>query len=339
MATIGSSFFDLIDLHKMKGEDGIAAVIEMLKENNAILDDAMAVECNMGTSHRTTIRTGLPSVTWGRFYKGVPNTKSTTAQVDDTTGFVEALSGVDTRLLQISGNPNAIRLSEAQAHLEAIAQEIAATLIYGNDNTSPEEFTGFAPRFNSTTAANGGQIISAGGTGADNTSAWFVTWSDNACHMLYPSGTAAGVVREDKGEQRVLDGSSNAYYQMEEMFTQHAGLTVRDWRQVARVANIDASDLAAGTVDIYAFMRQAFWKIRKHRIGSGVAQAIYCNSDVLEALDADSTPTTSSITAGTTRESYVRLRPTEIDGFEVMSYRGIPVRQVDAILNTEAQVT
>ena len=32
MATIGSSFFDLIDLHKMKGEDGIAAVIEMLKE-------------------------------------------------------------------------------------------------------------------------------------------------------------------------------------------------------------------------------------------------------------------------------------------------------------------
>jgi hypothetical protein len=67
--------------------------------------------------------------------------------------------------------------------------------------------------------------------------------------------------------------------------------------------------------------------------------AIYCNSDVLEALDADSTPTTATISAGTTRESYVRLRPTEIDGFEVMSYRGIPIRQVDAILNTEAVVS
>ena len=61
--------------------------------------------------------------------------------------------------------------------------------------------------------------------------------------------------------------------------------------------------------------------------------AIYCNADVLEALDADSTPTT-----GTTA-SFVRLQPTEVDGFEVMSYRGIPVRQVDAILNNEAQIT
>lgn len=332
MATIGNTFFDLIDLHKLKGEDGIATVIEMLKENNAILDDAMAVECNMGTSHRTTIRTGLPSVTWGKFYQGIPNTKSTTAQVDDTTGFVENLSSVDKRLLDISGNPSAVRLSEATAALEAIAQEVAATLIYGNDNTAPEEFTGFAPRYNDTSAANGDQIVDAGGTGSDNTSAWFVTWSDNACHMLYPSGTSAGVSRQDKGEQRVLDGSSNAYYVMEEMFTQHAGLTVRDWRFNSRVANIDVSNLAAGSVDIYKFMRQAFWKIKQHRTAGG-RQAIYCNADVLEALDADSTPTTG------TSASFVRLQPTEVDGFEVMSYRGIPLRQVDALLNTEAQVT
>lgn len=333
MATLGASFFDLIDLYKMQ-EDGqaIATVIEMLKENNAILDDAMTQQCNMGTIHRTTIRTGLPTVTWGQFYQGIPNSKGTTAQVDDTTGFVEMLSTIDERLLDISGNPNAVRLSEANAAIEAISQEVAATLIYGNDNTAPEEFTGFAPRFNSLSAANGGQIADAGGTGADNTSIWFVTWGDSQCHMLYPSGTAAGVSRVDKGSQRVLDGSSNAYYAMEESFTQHAGLTVRDWRQVARVANIDASLLAAGSVDIYAFMREAFWNLKKHRV-SGARMAIYCNSDVLAALDADSTPTTG------TSASYVRLSPTEVDGFEVMGYRGIPVRQVDAILNNEAQIT
>jgi hypothetical protein len=332
MATLGSTFFDLIDLHKSKDNGDIATVIELLKENNAILDDAITMECNQGTKHRTTIRTGLPAVTWGQFYKGVPQSKSTKAQVDDTTGFVEGLSTVDKRLLDISGNPNAVRLSEATAFLESIAQEVAATLIYGNDNTAPEEFTGFAPRFNSTTAVNGGQIVNAGGSGTDNTSCWFTTWGDNFCHMLYPTGTAGGVMREDKGEQRVLDGSSNAYYVLEEMFTQHAGLTVRDWRQVSRVANIDVSALAAGSVDIYKFFRQAFWKLKKHRV-SGGRLAIYCNADVLEALDADSTPTTGTST------SYVRLRPMEVDGFEVMSYRGIPVRQVDAILNTEAVVT
>lgn len=339
MATIGSSYYELIDHYKRTDESGqVATIIELLKENNAILEDAMAVECNMGTKHRTTIRTGLPSVTWGRFYKGVSQTKSTTAQVDDTTGFVEALSSVDKRLLDISGNRNAVRLSEAQAHLEAMSQEMAATLIYGNDNTAPDEFLGFAPRFNSLSAANGDQIVDGGGSGSDNTSIWFVTWGDNQCHMLYPQGSQAGIDRQDMGTQRVLDSNSNPYYVEEEMFTQHGGLTVRDWRYVARVANIDVSDLQAGNVDIYALLRKAFWKIKQHRL-PGARYAIYANADVMEALDADSTPTTATITGGTTRESYVRLRPTEVDGFEVMSYRGASLRQVDAILNTEAQVT
>ena len=338
MAVIGESFFDLIDLHKRQENDEIATIIELLKEENPILDDALTVECNKGTSHSTTIRTGLPSVTWGKFYSGIPNVKSTTAQVEDTTGFVEALSSVDERLLEISGNANAVRLTEAQGVLEAISQEVASTLIYGNDNTAPEEFTGFAPRFNSTSAANGDQIVSAGGSGSDNTSVWFVTWGDRMAHLLYPKGTQGGVMREDMGRQRVLDDSSNAYYVQEEMFRQHCGLSVRDWRYVARVANIDVSDLAAGSVDIYKFMRQAFWKLKSHRVPGG-RQVIYCNSDVLEALDADSTPTMGTITAGTTRESYVRLRPTEVDGFEVMSYRGIPIRQVDAITNAESVVS
>ena len=332
MATLGSSFFDLIDLYKRQDDTRqIATVIEMLKENNAMLDDAIAMECNQGVSHRTTIRTGLPAVTWGKFYKGISQSKSTTAQVDDTTGFVEQLSSIDTRLLDISGNPNAVILSEAQASLEAISQEVAAKLIYGDDNLDPEQFTGFAPRFNSLSAANGGQIVDGGGAGADNTSIWFVTWGDNQCHMMYPSGTQGGVKREDKGEQRTLDASSNPYFVKEELFSQHAGLTVRDWRQVSRVANIDVSLLAAGSVDIYSLMRKAFWKLKSHRV-SGGRMAIYCNSDVLEALDADSTPTTG------TSASFVRLQPTEVDGFEVMSYRGIPVRQVDAIANDEALV-
>lgn len=332
MATLGSSYFDLIDLYKSQDESRqIATVIEMLAENNAILDDAMAMECNNGSKHLTTIRTGLPAVTWGKLYQGIPNTKSTKAQVEDTTGFVEGLSTIDSRLLKLSGNEAALRLSEARSFLESMSQEVASQIIYGNGTTEPEKFTGLAPRFNDLGAVNGGQIVDAGGTGADNTSIWFVTWSDDTCHLLYPEGTSAGVSREDKGEQRVLDGSGNAYYVKEECFTQHVGLTVRDWRQVARVANIDVSDLQAGSVDIYKYMRQAFWKLKKHRI-SGGRIAIYCNADVLEALDADSTPTTS------TSATFVRLTPTEVDGMEVMSYRGFPVRQVDAILNNEAQI-
>ena len=335
MATIGNNFLDLIDILKRSDSEGdltIATIIEMLAETNSMLDDAMTVECNMGTKHRTTIRAGLPSVTWGQLYQGIPESKSTTTQVDDTTGFLEGLSTVDKRLLDLSANAGAVRLSEARGFLESLSQEMANQLIYGNVATDPEKFTGFAQRFNSLTAGNGGQIADAGGTGSDNTSVWFVTWSDESCHMIHPTGTPAGLSREDKGEQRVTDGSGNAYYVMEELFRWHAGLTVKDWRRVSRVANVDVSNLQAGSVDIYKFMRQAFWKLKSHRVPNG-RMAIYCNSDVLEALDADTTPTTS------TSASFVRLRPTEVDGREVLGYRGIPVRQTDAITGTEAQIT
>lgn len=336
MATIGSNYYDLVDHLKRTDQNSqIATIIELLMETNSILQDAMTVECNKGAAHLTTIRTGLPSTTWGQLYQGIAQSKSTTAQVEDTTGFLEALSTIDVRLLDISDNEAAVRLSEASAFLEALSQDMASTLIYGNAATDPEKFTGLAPRFNSSTAGNGGQIVKAGGSGSDNTSVWFVTWSDTACHMIHPKGTSAGIDRQDKGEQRVSDASGNPYYVKEELFRWHAGLSVRDWRQVVRICNIDVSDLQAGSVDIYKFFRQAYWKWRKINDNARTKSrmAIYCNADVLEALDADSTPTTS------TTASFVRLRPMEVDGAEVMSYRGIPVRQVDAITNTEAAVS
>lgn len=332
MATIGNTYYDLID--QFKGQEA-GSIIEMLMLTNSMLEDAMTREANKGSSHLTSIRTGLPAVTWGQIYKGIPQSKSTKTQVEDTTGFCEGLSTIDKRILDLSDNEAAERLSEAEGFLESLSQEMASTLIYGNVATEAEKFTGFAPRFNSLTAGNGGQIVDAGGTGSDNTSVWFITWSDSASHMIYPKGTQAGIERDDKGEQRVLDGDSNPYYVKEELFRWHAGLSVKDWRQVVRVANIDVSDLQAGTVDIYKFFRQAYWKWRKINDSSRnkARMAIYCNADVLEALDADTTPTSS------TTASFVRLSPTEVDGKEVMGYRGIPVRQVDAILNTEAQIT
>jgi hypothetical protein len=333
MATLGATFFDLIDLYKSENPDGtIADVIEMLMEMNPILDDALAVECNDGTKHQTTVRTGLPSVAWGKLYQGIPQSKSTKAQVTDTTGFAEGLSTVDKRLLKLSGGKEgAIRLSEAQSFLESMNQEIASKIFYGNTASDPEQFLGLAPRFNDKSAANGNQIIDAGGTGSDNTSIWFVTWGDNQSQLLYPEGSQAGVEREDKGEQRVLDANGNPYYVMEELFTWHVGLSVRDWRYVSRVANIDVSNMQAGSVALYTFLRKAYYKLQNRRVAGG-RLAIYCNRDVLEALDALATNAGAS-------DSFIRLKPMEIQGKEVLTYRGIPIRETDAILNTEAQVT
>ena len=332
MAIIGSTYVDLIDVYKSQdGNGNIFPVIEMLNEMNPILDDAIAVECNKGTTHLHSVRVGLPTVAWGKLYQGIPQSKSGKAQVEDTTGFVEGLSTIDKRVLKLSGNEGAVRLSEAMSYLEAMNQEVSEKIFYGNSAVDPEEFMGFAPRFNDKSAPNGNNIIDAGGTGSDNSSIWFVTWGDEQCHLLYPKGTQAGVQREDKGEQRLTDDSGNAYYGMEELFTWHVGLAVKDWRYVVRVANIDMSDLAAGTVDLYKFMRKAYYRLHSRRVAGG-KQAIYCNRDVLEALDA-------LATNGGSTDSFVRLKTIEIQGEEIQTYRGIPIRETDALHNAEAQVT
>lgn len=331
MATLGATFVDLIDIYK--GQDGkgqFVEVIEMLTEMNPMLDDAIAVECNKGTTHLHTVRSGLPAVAWGKLYQGIPNSKGKKSQVEDTTGFVEGLSTVDKRLLTLSGNEGAVRLSEAQAYLEAMSNEVQTKIIYGNSASDPEEFMGLAPRFNLLSAANGNQIIDAGGTGSDNTSIWFVTWGDNQCQLLYPKGTQAGVQRDDKGEQRVTDGSGNAYWAMEELFTWHIGLAVKDWRYVSRIANVDVSLMQAGSVALYGFMRKAYYKLQNRRVAGGKI-AIYCNRDVLESLDALATNAGAS-------DNFVRLKPEMIEGKEIMTYRGIPIRETDAIINTEARV-
>ena len=331
MATLGNSFIDLIDIYKLQdGKGQFNPVIEMLMEMNPILEDAIAVECNKGTTHLHTVRTGLPSVTWGRLYAGIPNSKGRTAQVEDTTGFVEGLSTIDKRLLDLSTNEGAVRLSEAQAFLEAMSNEVSSKIFYGDTASDPEEFMGLAPRFNDLSASNGNQIIDAGGTGSDNTSIWFVTWGDNQCNLLYPKGTQAGVQREDMGEQRITDGSGNAYYAKEEKFTWHVGMAVKDWRYVSRIANVDVSLMQAGSVALYDFMRKAYYQLQNRRVAGGKI-AIYCNRDVLESLDALATNAGAS-------DNFVRLKPMEIEGKEVMTYRGIPIRESDALLNTEAQV-
>lgn len=332
MATLGSTYLSLIDVMK-RTEDGkqIAAVIELLKQSNPILDDAIAIECNMGTQHRHTIRTGLPSVSWGMLYKGVAQSKSTTQQVDDTTGFVEAMSSVDTRLLDLSPNKGALRLSEATSFLEAMNQEMGTGIFYHDTATTPEKFKGLSARYGTKGGGGAGnQIIDAGGTGSDNTSLWIVTWGEQYTHLLYPKGTKAGIQREDMGKQRVLDASNNPYYVEEEKFTWHVGMAVKDWRYNARIANIDVSDMQAGSVDIYKWLRKAYYKLQSRRVAGG-RQAIYCNRDVLECLDALATNKGTS-------DNFVRLTRKEIEGEEVVTYRGIPIRETDALLNTEARV-
>ena len=177
MSAVGTSVLTLVDWAKRLDPNGkTAAIAEMLAQSNDILDDMSFVEGNLPTGHRSVIRTGLPTVYWRLINQGIPPSKSTTAQVDESTGMLEAYSEVDKDLAMLNGNTASFRLSESQAFIEAMNQEMAQTIFYGNSSTAPEEFNGLAVRYSSLSAVNGQNIINGGGSGSDNSSIWLVAW-------------------------------------------------------------------------------------------------------------------------------------------------------------------
>ncbi len=329
--TLSTGALTLADWAKRLDPDGkVPSIVELLAQTNEILADMLFREGNLPTGHRTTIRTGLPAVYWRLLNQGVPPSKSTTAQVDEQAGMLEAWSEVDKDLALLNGNVSAFRLSEAKAFIEAMNQEMAGTVVYGNAGLAAEEFTGLAPRYSAISGAtNADNIIDGGGVGSDNTSIWLVAWGEDTAHGIFPKGSKAGLIHEDYGEVTVevtagVAGNRMRAYQ--ERYQWKAGLVVKDWRYVVRVCNIDVSDLAGATPpDLITFMEQAD-EIVPNRLGRRV---FYVNRRVSRYL-RKIVRVAVGAGGGLTFENF--------DGKPTMTFGGVPIRKVDAILNTEARV-
>lgn len=336
----------LTDFAKSIDPDGrVAAVIELLNQNNQSLQDILWKEGNLPTGHQTTVRTGLPAGTWRKLYQGVAPQKSLRAQITDTCGILEARSEIDKAVAELNGNTAAFRMSESESFVEGLSHDLIDALFYGDTTVNPERFHGLAARYN--TVSGGAPItenvLDAGGTGSDNTSIWLVVWGENTVCGIYPKGSSAGLDHEDLGLIDAFDASNNRYRAYADRFEWKAGLSVRDWRYVVRIANIDVSDLKAGTgtqafnatTNIIDMMIRAMAHIPN--IGKGRA-VFYGNRNITTALPIMAKQSASNVLAiqpgvqqfGTVQPGFA--------GAGDLSFLSVPVRVVDRLLNTEARI-
>lgn len=330
MAVLSTTNPTLADVAKRYDADGkIDTIVELLSETNEVLDDMTFLEGNLPTGHRTTVRSGLPSSTWRKLNYGVQPSKSTTVQITDTTGMLEAYAEVDKALADLNGNTASFRLSEDRAFLESMNQTMANTLFYGDTGTDPEKFMGLSARYSSTSAESGDNIIVGGGSGSDNTSIWLVCWGPNTAHGIYPKGSQAGLNHTDLGEVTLEDAANGKYQGYRTHYKWDIGLTVRDWRYIVRIPNIDVSNLtkdaSGSSAELVDLMVQAVEKLPNVNLGRCV---FYGNRTISSILRRQITNT-----------SNVRLSMDEVAGKRVMSFDGIPFRRNDAILNNEALVS
>lgn len=329
MATLGQTALTLADWAKRTDPNGnISTVVEILNDQNEVLDDMLWLPGNLETGHKTTVRTGLPTVAWRLLNYGVPASKSRTVQVTDSCGMLEGYGKVDKALADLNGNTPEFRLSEDKPFLEAMNQEFVETLFYGNTAIDQEKFLGLSARYSSVGAENGGNIVSAGANATGNTSIWLVLWGDQTCHGIFPKNGKAGLMHEDLGEDTLVDAAGGEYQGYRSHFKWDCGFSLRDWRFVVRIANIQVAALtknAATGADLIDKITEAIEIPPNLKAGRA---AIYCNRTVKSFLRRQ-----------ISNKSNVNLTLDTAPGKHVLSFDGIPVRRCDAILNTEAQVT
>ena len=122
------------------------------------------------------------------------------------------------------------------------------------------------------------------------------------------------------------DGSGGKYQAYQTTYQWKCGLTVRDWRFAVRIANIDVPSLSGGSpVNLQRLFIRAIAKVPSLKLGRPV---FYVNRAVKTWADIQQTekPTLGFHTVE------------DAQGNPLTAFRGIPIRLVDQLLNTEARV-
>ena len=340
MAALGTKLVTLLDVAKSKNKQ-IGKVAEVLVQEDPMLMDIPYMEMNEGTIHKEDIRSALPAVYYRKANQAIPASKTTVEERTFTAAHFESKSQLDAQVAKRGGMDRIAynRWNQAQGHIQAHAIEHAALTIYGSPASSNRKVAGFFDIYSTLSASEptSKQIIDGGGVTSDMMSILLVHWGERSVFGIYPKGTQAGLKRIDRSEGgkevqiAALDsaGDAGSFWGYEEQFEIDHGLVVKDYRQAARIANIDHLLLKSGigAADLIDLMISAAYKIHNPQNGMGVW---YVNRTI-EAFLHKQALTKVGAGAGLTFDDF--------EGMPVLKFLGRPVRRSDALLSTEDQIT
>jgi hypothetical protein len=299
-------------------------VMDYLKQTNELLADIPAVRCNDGTGHKLALmETGdRPKGAHRTYYQGTPDVMVHTGIRRETTTTIEAWSKVDEMLAGDSGAPDRLRNSVASRVITGIGEQQTLEFIYGRRKGATDPYDtidGLATRLNK---ADGKNVFSMGGTGANLTSIYMAAAGENYFHLIYPQygeGTV-GVSREDKGKQTVEDEKGDKYDVYLDKFRVRHGIAIPNPGAVKRICNI------APDVNREDLMDKILAVMRRMPLGAPT-YVIYANYMVQDIFDK----------AARVMDNIVR-QAEDPWGKTINTIRGYRIRTVQAIREDEAVV-
>ena len=246
MAGLSATELNLLDtVNRIDASEQSIAIAELLDEVNDMEMDYVWMEGTHATENIYGVRTKLPAVSRRALNERVPATKSSVEKRRASYGNYEAWAQTDVDLLKLHGNPEGLKEQEARAHVEAMSQEVAQDIAYGDERNIVNGMTGIMPYYNDLGLETKDNVIDAGGTGTDNRSILLVAWSPDFTFLTYPRNSEGGLQFHDYGHDisESYGFSGAGLLRVERChFKQEAGLCIRDWRGNGRIANIDYSN-------------------------------------------------------------------------------------------------
>lgn len=310
----------LVELARNIAPNGqLHKIAEILTRTNRIWDDIPWFEANDIFSHLSGQEYSEVAGEWRALNEGVGSGSPQTENVRDVLGMLEKFSESDKALVDAAPNPVAFRNNRAARILRGIAKTFITGLIYGNNLTNTKTFNGLAVRLDSL-ATN---VVSAGGSGSDLTSVYVAQWGEGKVNCRYPRGAQIGLYHEDMGKKVVDVGNGLKLVAYQDWFKIHGGLVVEDPRCIGRVANIESS----GTSN--TFDEDLLIQLMNEMPDDWAGAGIYVNATVMTQMEIrlkDKTNVNFTMAEG--------LAPGP-----VLTFKGVPVRRTDAIVDTESAVS
>lgn len=339
--TVGSGATSLVDLCKgREGNERDVQLINMMSETHNLFADIRWKVCNSGATHKATIITKLPEAHMRRLYKGFKVSKGGRAQVTEDTGMAGTACVIDYKEFELNGKNADWLTQNVRMGTDALSYKVAHELFYGDRDKNPESINGLCKRMgkcNGTDKLKSSYNVMSAMDISDSTketavkkltdltSIYFVGHGDMGFYGLVPQGGSSVIHNNTVGldeKHLVEDDEHNRYPAIEVQLGMDYGCCLNDFRYAARLANISVASLEQGSatyIDLWEKLTRMYYKINKYK--GSAAWSIYVNAEIFTYLDL---------------QAQKKVSPTltyqTIDGKEILSYRGIPIKEDEAIV-------
>lgn len=324
MATIVQNVLTILEQAKRQYHGEVQKIAEILDEINEIFGTMMAREANDKHSHVVTVRAALPTINPRGPNEGAESNVSKVRQIREAMMVLDSFVRIDELILRPEKSREEFVMTEIRAQLEATMQGFGEAFVYGNMADDPRTIDGLATRYGALSLDN---VYGAGKSGGDGTSVWMIETGPDAAYLIYPQGSTAGIRRESHEWMTFEDASGNPYRGWEEQVQLGIGLAIADDRAAQRLANIDP---AGGTNGLDGTGKvNDLVKMRNNLPRMGRNSNLYVNRTTKAQMDIWALDKANAyFTMDTLQNGSVQTR-----------FQGIPVRVLEQILDTEAQVS